>query len=59
MKWHNDVVVAELDSLLNDLCHETKNLRSQVTRAALQSFVKLFTHIGRDAENAKNIDAVI
>jgi len=33
-------------------------LRSQVTRAAIQSFVKLFTHLGRDAETAKNIDSV-
>jgi hypothetical protein len=39
-------------------CNESKNLRSQVTRAALQSFVKLFTHLGRDVENSKNIDAV-
>lgn len=58
MKWHHDVIVPELDGLLHDLCHETKNLRSQVTRAAIQSFVKLFAHLGRDAENAKNIDSV-
>jgi hypothetical protein len=58
MKWHHDVIVPELDGLLHDLCDETKNLRSQVTRAAIQSFVKLFTHLGRDAETAKNIDSV-
>ena len=58
VKWHRDVIVPEMDSLLNDLCHETKNLRSQVTRAALQSFVKLFVHLGRDVENSKNIDSV-
>lgn len=58
VKWHRDVIVPEIDPLLNELCNESKNLRSQVTRAALQSFVKLFTHLGRDVENSKNIDAV-
>ena len=49
----------ELDGLLLDLNNETKNLRSQVTRAALQSYIKLFLHMGRDVENSKNLDAVL
>ncbi len=49
----------EIDGLLHDLCYETKNLRSQVTRAAIQSFVKLFTYMGHEVEAAKNLDSVL
>lgn len=58
VKWHRDVILPEVDSLLVDLCHETKNLRSQVTRAALQSFIKVFLNLGKELESAKHLDEV-
>ena len=44
--YHSDIVVADIDKLIGNLVHACKNLRSQVTRAALQTLLILFWAIG-------------
>ena len=45
--YHQDIILSDIDSLIDILAHECKNLRSQVTRAALQSLVILFWALGK------------
>ena len=44
--YHSDIIMADIDKLIGSLVHECKNLRSQVTRAALQTLIILFWAIG-------------
>ena len=44
--YHSDIIMADIDKLIGNLVHECKNLRSQVTRAALQTLIILFWAIG-------------
>ena len=44
--YHSDIIMADTDKLIGSLVHECKNLRSQVTRAALQTLIILFWAIG-------------
>ena len=45
--YHQDVLLSNMDTLIGCLAHECKNLRSQVTRAALQTLVILFWALGK------------
>ncbi len=46
--YHQDILISNMDSLIASLAHECKNLRSQVTRAALQTLVILFWALGKN-----------
>lgn len=59
IKYHKDIIQSDLSEVMNDLRHECKNLRSQVTRSALQTFVVLFTFLGRSMEASKVFEGVI
>ena len=45
--YHHDVILSDIDKLVENLVHESKNLRSQVTRAALQTIIIMFWALGR------------
>ena len=47
LTYHQDMIMADIDVLTQSLVHECKNLRSQVTRAALQTLVILFWMLGK------------
>ena len=47
LTYHQDMIMADIDVLILSLVHECKNLRSQVTRAALQTLVILFWMLGK------------
>ena len=47
LTYHQDMIMADIDVLIQSLVHECKNLRSQVTRAALQTLVILFWMLGK------------
>ena len=47
LTYHQDMIMADIDVLVQSLVHECKNLRSQVTRAALQTLVILFWMLGK------------
>ena len=47
LTYHQDIIMADIDILIQSLVHECKNLRSQVTRAALQTLVILFRMLGK------------
>ena len=44
--YHQDIILSDIETLVRSLVHECKNLRSQVTRAALQTLVILFWALG-------------
>ena len=45
--YHQDIILSDIESLVGSLVHECKNLRSQVTRAALQTLIILFWALGK------------
>ena len=47
LTYHQDIIMTDIDVLIQSLVHECKNLRSQVTRAALQTLVILFWMLGK------------
>ena len=47
LTYLQDMIMADIDVLIQSLVHECKNLRSQVTRAALQTLVILFWMLGK------------
>ena len=47
LTYHEDMIMTDIDVLIQSLVHECKNLRSQVTRAALQTLVILFWMLGK------------
>ena len=50
MKYHSSIIVDDIETVVNDVIQECRNLRSQVTTAALQALTLMFLHLGRDME---------
>ncbi len=58
VRYHPDLIIDDLKYVVGAVLHECKNLRSQVTRAAIQAMVQLLEHLGRDMEELKVMDEV-
>ena len=55
-KYHPDIIIDDIKHVLGALLHECKNLRSQVTRAAIQTLVQMFIQLGRAMELNKVLE---
>ncbi len=58
VRYHPDLILDDLKYVVGAVLHECKNLRSQVTRAAVQTFGLMFEHLGRQMEELKAMEDV-
>lgn len=61
VKYHEEMIVKELPTTIEDLTHECKNLRSQVTRAAMQAVAVMANQIDTeiDVKEVKELITVL
>ena len=50
VEYHPDLILDDLKFVVAAVLHECRNLRSQVTRAAIQAFTLMFEHLGMEME---------